>query len=96
MSPLASALQHSDMLLIDGLHAFDFTCDEQGLAIECMDGSQLRRWVFTAAQVDAASKEVNDWRICTAESEHRLICLDAFRAPEEEDHEPDLEDSADR
>ena len=38
------------MLLIDGLHAFDFTCDETGLTIECMDGRQLRRWSFTPSR----------------------------------------------
>jgi hypothetical protein len=42
------------MLLIDGLHAFDFTFDETGLVIECMDGRQLRRWSFTPEQVAAA------------------------------------------
>ncbi|WP_060482130.1 DUF5629 family protein [Pseudomonas sp. NBRC 111119] len=96
MSALATALTTCDMILIDGLHAFDFTCDENGLTIECMDGRQLRRWVFTADQVAAASREGNDWCIAAAEREHRLTCLDAFRAPDEDDHEPDLEDTADR
>jgi hypothetical protein len=38
------------MLLIDGLHAFDFTADETGLTVECMDGRQLRRWSFTPSK----------------------------------------------
>lgn len=51
MSSLSHALQSCDMLLIDGLHAFEFTADTTGLRVECMDGRQLRRWSFTPEQV---------------------------------------------
>lgn len=50
MTTLATTLAACDMLLIDGLHAFDFTFDETGLVIECMDGRQLRRWTFTPSK----------------------------------------------
>lgn len=96
MSPLATALQTCDMLLIDGLHAFDFTFDETGLVIECMDGRQLRRWTFTPEQVAAATGAGDDWRLASAEGEHRLVCMSAFRAPDEEDDESDVDEPADR
>jgi len=35
---LPAVLKTSDMLEIDGLHAFDFTFDEQALLITAMDG----------------------------------------------------------
>ena len=44
---LLCALEACDMLEIDGLHAFDFTLDEQRLLIECMDGRAAKRWSFT-------------------------------------------------
>ncbi|QXI39986.1 DUF5629 family protein [Pseudomonas xantholysinigenes] len=87
MTTLATALAACDMLLIDGLHAFDFTFDESGLTIECMDGRQLRRWVFSADQVAAASGAGDDWSLSDGEGEHRLVCMSAFRAPDEEDDE---------
>ena len=35
---LRAALETSDMLEIDGLHAFEFSMDEKGLFIQAMDG----------------------------------------------------------
>ncbi|MGN8260609.1 DUF5629 family protein [Pseudomonas sp. SMSB3] len=89
MSPLATALASCDMLLIDGLHAFDFTCDESGLSIECMDGRQLRRWSFTPEQIAAAVGEHDQWQLADEQGEHRLVCMSAFRAPDEDDEEVD-------
>ena len=96
MTTLSTALSACDMLLIDGLHAFDFTADDAGLTIECMDGRQLRRWQFSAEQVAAAIEQGNDWLISDAQGEHRLVCMEAFRAPDEDEDEPDLEEPADR
>ncbi len=95
MSSLATALATCDMLLIDGLHAFDFTFDETGLTVECMDGRQLRRWTFTPDQVAAATAVGDDWQLHDAQGEHRLVCMSAFRAPDEDD-EPNLDEPADR
>ncbi|HEK0907284.1 MULTISPECIES: DUF5629 family protein [Pseudomonas] len=96
MPPLATALQTCDMLLIDGLHAFEFTCDSSGLTIECMDGRQLRRWSFTPEQIAAARAEGNDWLLDDAQAEHRLVLMSAFRAPEDDEDEADLQEPADR
>lgn len=96
MTTLASALASCDMLLIDGLHAFDFTFDASGLTIECMDGRQLRRWSFTPDQVAAATGAGDDWSLATDEGEHRLVCMSAFRAPDEEDDEQEMDTPADR
>ncbi|MFK0312665.1 DUF5629 family protein [Pseudomonas sp. NPDC090233] len=96
MSPLATALASCDMLLIDGLHAFDFTSDETGLTVECMDGRQLRRWTFTAEQVASAIAVGDEWQLNDANGEHRLVCMSAFRAPDEDDDEPQMDEPADR
>ncbi|MBH3410486.1 DUF5629 family protein [Pseudomonas putida] len=96
MSPRATALQSCDMLLIDGVHAFDFTCDETGLTIECMDGRQLRRWSFTPEQIAAAVGADDQWQLADAQGEHRLVCMSAFRAPDEDDDEADLDQPAER
>ncbi|WP_225917102.1 DUF5629 family protein [Pseudomonas farsensis] len=93
---LANALATCDMLLIDGLHAFDFTFDDAGLTIECMDGRQLRRWVFSAEQVGAASVAGDTWTLDSADGEHRLVCMSAFRAPDEDDDEEPLDEPVDR
>ncbi|WP_087502400.1 DUF5629 family protein [Pseudomonas sp. SID14000] len=96
MSPLATALQSCDMLLIDGLHAFDFSSDESGLTIECMDGRQLRRWSFTPDQITAAVAVGDEWQLDDANGAHRLVCMSAFRAPDDDEDEPDLDEPADR
>lgn len=96
MTTLAAALETCDMLLIDGLHAFDFTFDASGLAIECMDGRQLRRWAFSAEQVAAATALGEDWSLANEQGEHRLVCMSAFRAPDEDDDEPPMDEPAGR
>ncbi|WHL30170.1 DUF5629 family protein [Pseudomonas juntendi] len=84
------------MLLIDGLHAFEFTADTTGLRVECMDGRQLRRWSFTPEQVAAATAMGDEWQLDDANGAHRLVCTSAFRAPDEDQDEPHLDDPADR
>ncbi|WP_028696286.1 DUF5629 family protein [Pseudomonas cremoricolorata] len=90
---LLDALHTCDMLLIDGLHCFDFTLDDAGLRAECMDGRQLRRWQFSAEQLAAAQGQGDQWRVSAVETEHLLICMSALRAPEDEedDDEPHLQ-----
>ncbi len=75
------------MLLIDGLHAFDFTFDDAGLVIECMDGRALKRWHFSLEQVEAAVAQGGDWQISNEAGEHRLACMSALRATEDDDDE---------
>ncbi|UCZ85191.1 DUF5629 family protein [Pseudomonas sp. L5B5] len=88
---LLNALQACDMLEIDGLHAFDFSLDDQQLLIECMDGRAAKRWSFTLAQVQAATfdPQLQSWVLQGDGGEHRLVCMSAFSArdEEEDDHE---------
>ena len=42
-----TVLATSDMLEIDGLHAFDFSLDAQKLLITAMDGRAEKRWGFS-------------------------------------------------
>ncbi|AXK57379.1 DUF5629 family protein [Pseudomonas protegens] len=86
---LLTALEACDMLEIDGLHAFDFTLDEQRLLIECMDGRAAKRWSFTLAQVQAATfdQALQSWTLVADSGEHRLVCMSAFSARDEEESE---------
>ncbi|OLF54000.1 DUF5629 family protein [Pseudomonas chlororaphis] len=88
---LLTALETCDMLEIDGLHAFDFTLDEQQLLIECMDGRAAKRWSFSRVQVGAATFDegLQSWTIVGDSGEHRLVCMSAFSArnDEEDEHE---------
>ncbi|ROL65657.1 hypothetical protein BLX41_25235 [Pseudomonas protegens] len=86
---LLTALEACDMLEIDGLHAFDFTLDEQRLLIECMDGRAAKRWSFTLAQVQAATfdQALQSWTLVGDSGEHRLVCMSAFSARDEEESE---------
>lgn len=89
---LLNVLETCDMLEIDGLHAFDFTRpDEGGLRIESMDGRDLKRWFFTPAEVATATFDTasQSWLITNANGEHRLICMSAFSASEEDDQDDD-------
>lgn len=83
---LATALQSSNMLIIDNLHAFDFTFDANGLRIECMDGRDLKRWSFSPEQVSAATMNINsqEWLIRDEKGEHQLVCVQAFGGLDEE------------
>ncbi|MEN5090647.1 DUF5629 family protein [Pseudomonas protegens] len=86
---LLTALEACDMLEIDGLHAFDFALDEQRLLIECMDGRAAKRWSFTLAQVQAATfdQALQSWTLVGDSGEHRLVCMSAFSARDEEESE---------
>ncbi|WP_095079179.1 DUF5629 family protein [Pseudomonas sp. Irchel s3h17] len=87
---LLNALETCDMLEIDGLHAFDFSLDEDDqLHIECMDGRAAKRWVFNLAQVQAAvfDATLQSWTITGDSGEHRLVCLSAFSGANDEDDE---------
>lgn len=90
---LLTALESCDMLEIDGLHAFDFSLDEQQLLIECMDGRASKRWTFSLAQVQAATFDdtLQSWTISGDSGEHRLVCMSAFSA--RNDEEPTDEDA---
>lgn len=82
-----TALQACDMLLIDTLHAFDFSIDEQDtLHIECMDGRELKRWQFTLAEQNAATPtdQPHTFSISHDGVAHQLTCLSAFSAGEDE------------
>lgn len=103
MTTLATALATSDMLLIDGLHAFGFTFDASGLVIECMDGRNLKRWKFTPEQVAAAVAvgAGEEWRLNDDQGEHELVCMSAVYGSDEddddqEDDQPQLENPVER
>ena len=51
---LLDRLAKSDMLEIDGLHAWQFELDAGALLIERVDGCTQRRWNVSAVQVQAA------------------------------------------
>ena len=93
---LRAALETSDMLEIDGLHAFEFSMDEEkGLFIQAMDGRAEKRWNFTTAQVDAAvfSDGLQSLTLQGDSGEHRLVCLSAFSANNNDD-ESEVADEA--
>lgn len=85
---LLNALEHCDMLEIDGLHAFDFSLDDDdNLHVECMDGRALKRWAFSMAQIQAATFDaaLKSWIITGDSGEHRLVPMDAIGGDNEED-----------
>ncbi len=92
---LLDDLRGADMLLVDGLHAWQFELEEQAqgeqlqLSVECMDGRTRRVWNFSATAVAAAvaTGEVGGWRVRSAEGEHELICLGAISASNDESDE---------
>lgn len=87
---LLNALETCDMLEIDGLHAFDFSLDENDiLHIECMDGRANKRWRFSLAQLQAAvfDTTLQSWTLSSDTSEHRLVCMSAFSGSNDEDDE---------
>ncbi len=91
---LSTALQDSDMLIIDGLHAFDFTFDQQ-LLIESMDGRELKRWKFSPEQLNAATFDdsLQSWVLSNEDGEHRLVCLSAIKGDNNND-EDEADDDA--
>lgn len=89
---LLKTLEHCDMLEIDGLHAFEFSLDEDdNLHIECMDGREAKHWEFGMAEIQAATFDptLQSWLITGKTGEHRLVCMTAFGGhdDEEEEHE---------
>ncbi|SEC61639.1 hypothetical protein SAMN04490193_3190 [Pseudomonas marginalis] len=77
---LKTVLEASDMLEIDGLHAFDFQLADEKLLITAMDGRAEKRWSFSTAQVQAATfdEPLQSWTLTGESGEHRLICMSAF------------------
>ncbi|RON09669.1 hypothetical protein BK659_06985 [Pseudomonas brassicacearum] len=87
---LLTVLETCDMLEIDGLHAFEFSLDEDDqLHIECMDGRVAKHWEFSPAQVQAAvfDQTLQSWTITGDSGEHRLVCMSAFGGGDEGDDE---------
>ena len=86
---LRAALETSDMLEIDGLHAFEFSLDDKGLLIEAMDGRVNKRWSMSPEQVDAAvyDDKLQSWTLAGDASEHRLVCFSAVCASNDDDDE---------
>ena len=76
---LTLELATSDMLVIDGLHAFDFNLTDQQLLIKSMDGRAEKRWTFSIAQVQAAifDESLQSWTLSGDTGEHRLVCMTA-------------------
>lgn len=92
---LLNALQNADMLLIDGLHAWQFDLIEEAsgeqlqLRVECMDGRERRVWNFSAAAIAAASQGAasESWLIAAGEASHELVILSGINASNDEDDE---------
>ncbi|KMM96109.1 DUF5629 family protein [Pseudomonas lundensis] len=84
---MRAALESSDMLIIDGLHAWDFSLDDVQLLIKCMDGRAEKRWSFTPPQLDAAvfDDSLQSWTLVGDSGEHRLVCLSALSASNDDD-----------
>ncbi|ASV39139.1 hypothetical protein CI807_24010 [Pseudomonas sp. NS1(2017)] len=88
---LRAVLETSDMLEIDGLHAFDFELDAEKLLITAMDGRAEKRWRFSLEQVQAATFDdtLQSWTLTGDSGEHRLICMSAFTGNNNDEDEAD-------
>ncbi|OPA85186.1 hypothetical protein BFW87_27520 [Pseudomonas fluorescens] len=88
---LTTVLSTSDMLEIDGLHAFDFELSADKLLITAMDGRAEKRWNFSLEQVQAAKFDdtLQSWTLTGDSGEHRLICLSAFTGNNNDEDEAD-------
>lgn len=97
---LLAALQHADMLEIDGLYAWEFTLADTPadaaastplLQIHCIDGRVQRQWRFSLGEVgDARYIEADDsWQLDSATTCHQLKCFTAFRGDNDDADEPD-------
>ena len=84
---LRAALETSDMLIIDGLHAWDFSLDDVQLLIKCMDGRAEKRWSFAAQQLEVAAfdESLQSWTLVGDSGEHRLVCLSAVSASNDDE-----------
>ncbi|WP_089041827.1 DUF5629 family protein [Pseudomonas fluorescens] len=85
---LTCVLATSDMLIINGLHAFDFKLDQQ-LQIQSMDGRELKRWTFSPEQLEAAifDESLQSWLLINDDGEHRLVCLSAIQGDNNNDED---------
>ena len=85
---LTRVLATSDMLIINGLHAFDFELD-QHLQIQSMDGRELKRWTFSPEQLEAATfdESLQSWLLINDDGEHRLVCLSAIQGDNNNDED---------
>ena len=88
---LPAVLETSDMLEIDGLHAFDFELDNEKLLITAMDGRAEKRWRFSLEQVNAATFDdtLQSWTLTGDSGEYRLICMIAFTGNNNDEDEAD-------
>lgn len=100
---LLEALQSADMLLINDLHAWQFSLEPNALAlaqaagglelpllkVECMDGRTRRVWTFSVAAVLAAQldPQAHCWTLHDSSGEQRISCLDAISASNDDDGE---------
>ncbi|MCF4996880.1 hypothetical protein GIW70_14920 [Pseudomonas syringae] len=87
---LLQALEHCDMVEIDGLHAFEFSLyEDDGLHIELMDGRLSKHWEFTPEQVRAATfdNDLQSWVIVGEFGEHRLVLIEAFGGSDDDEEE---------
>lgn len=92
---LLTQLQNADMLLIDGLHAWQIelideaSSEELQLQIECMDGRDRRLWRFTGAALAAATYNAatDSWRIDGADGQHELVILSGINASNDDEDE---------
>ena len=91
---LTRVLATSDMLIINGLLAFDFELDQQ-LQIQSMDGRELKRWTFSPEQLQAATfdESLQSWLLINDDGEHRLVCLSAIQGDNNND-EDEADDDA--
>ncbi|MBD8496081.1 DUF5629 family protein [Pseudomonas syringae] len=89
-STFLQTLQATTLLEIDGLYASDFSL-ENGLQVECMDGRARKVWTFSTEQVQAAAFDASlqSWVINDGESDHRVVCLDAFSPSDDDDTDQD-------
>lgn len=90
---LTAVLATSDMLEIDGLHAFDFTLDKEKLLIIAMDGRAQKRWSFSLEQLQAAvfDATLQSWTLTGDVGEHRLVCMSAVTGNNLDEDEADAD-----
>lgn len=90
---LTAVLATSDMLEIDGLHAFEFTLEDEQLLIIAMDGRAQKRWSFSLEQLQAAAfdETSNSWTLTGDVGEHRLSCVNAFTGNNHDEDEADAD-----
>lgn len=104
---LLEALQSADMLLINDLHAWQFSLEPAALVlaqaaaglalpllkVECMDGRTRRVWSFSVEAVLAAQLDQPSqcWTLHDSSGEQRISCLDAISASNDDDGEEQTE-----